>query len=228
MKYLLVLLCLAVPGQAQTVKLPPEVKGEPGQFILVRAQADGSAVEWYTPDKGLSVFPAGQLKDPKVTIVVASVEGRYRLLGWTAKGDVPSEVSICIVVIGDAPPTPIPPGPDPAPPSDPLVQALQAAYAAETDAGKAQLKASFAAFYREASNAAQNQALGTWGQLFDTMATAARSMGITGKLPTLQGVIQGELKKVLPIGRDAPLDTAGRKLAADTFNRIATALETVR
>lgn len=107
----------------QTLKLPAEVKGDVGSFIAVKAETDGSVVKFYPLDAGLSVFPADLLTDKKTTVVVAARSGRYRIMAWTAKGDVPSDAAVCVVIIGDVPPTPptppTPPVPPPVPPPGP-------------------------------------------------------------------------------------------------------------
>lgn len=102
------------PLQLPTIKLPAEVKGEPGQFIRVAAETNGTEVRWLNLDTGLNLFPVDLLRDTKTAVVTAKAAGRYRLAAWTAKGDVPSEAAVCVVIIGS--PGPIPPGPDPTPP----------------------------------------------------------------------------------------------------------------
>lgn len=109
-------LFLAATASGQTITLPAEVKGNPEAFLSVPATTDGKVVRWVTMDAGLNVFPVELLKDSK-TAVVTGPKGRYRLLAYTAVGDVPSAPAICVVVIGEAPPVPpVPPGPDPVPP----------------------------------------------------------------------------------------------------------------
>ena len=117
---IILLLVLPLCSLAQTIKLPPEVKGDVGTFIRVPAETAEKEVRWYSPDK-LALFPVDLLKDSKTAIVAATVKGRYRLIAWTAKGDVPSLPAECVVVIGDVPPGPgpVPPGPDPPIPPDP-------------------------------------------------------------------------------------------------------------
>lgn len=103
-------------GYAQNVSLPSETKGEVGAFIKVPASTNGKEVRWYSPDKGLQVFPVELLKDSKTAIVTANVPGRYRLVAWTAVGDIPSDPAICVIIVGDAPT----PGPGPGPNPDPI------------------------------------------------------------------------------------------------------------
>lgn len=113
-------LLLASGVWGQQVKLPAEARGEVGSFIKVPADTEGKEVRWYSPDKGLQVFPVELLKDSKTAVVTATTPGRYRLVAWTAKGDVPSDPAICVVIVGDAPPIPpVPPDPGPKPPDPP-------------------------------------------------------------------------------------------------------------
>ena len=109
------ILFLAATAQGQSLTLPAEVKGDPGTFLSVPAATDGKAVRWVSLDAGLNLFPVELLKDSR-TAVVSGPKGRYRLLAYTAKGDVPSAPAICVVVIGESPPVPPKPDPDPVPP----------------------------------------------------------------------------------------------------------------
>lgn len=102
----------------QAIKLPATVSGDPGAFIRVPSETAEKEVRWYAVDRGLQLFPVELLKDSKTAVVIANAKGRYRIIAWTAKGDIPSLHAECTVIIGDAPP--VPPGPDPGPkPPDP-------------------------------------------------------------------------------------------------------------
>ena len=128
-------LFLAATAQGQTLTLPAEVRGNPGEFVTVPATTDGKSVQWLTMDAGLNVFPVTLLKDSKTAVVTSTVKGRYRLLAYTAKGDMPSAPAICVVVIGEAPPVPPGPGPkpDPTPPAPIPVAGLRVLIVEETE-----------------------------------------------------------------------------------------------
>lgn len=120
MRYLLVLLLLASPLSAQSVKLPIEVKGAVGAFIQVPAETQDPYVSWLSLDAGLNMFPTNLLKDTKTAVVTSVKAGRYRVTCVSAKGDKPSEFAYTTVIVGDAPPVPpIPPGPNPPDPPIP-------------------------------------------------------------------------------------------------------------
>lgn len=212
-----------------TVTLPIEIRGEPGQFVRILAQSSGPEVRWYSCDHGLNLFPVDLLKDSKTAVAVALRPGRYRLLAWTAQGDVPSEAAVCVVTIGDPPnPGPDPPNP-PLPPVDPFLAALQAAFASDLDPGKVGHKANLSALYRQgASMVSTRTELKTWGELFDVMTQAAATLGVKGKLMPLQGVLQSKLASALPTARTTALDAGGRKLAHDTFTSISDYLDKVK
>lgn len=98
------------------VTLPKEIAGQPGQFIPITAETKSTGVYFYPVTPGLSVFPSTLLKDPKSTVVVGLVTGRYKIIAW----DGPTSPAETIVVIGNVPPPgpgpkPDPPGPDNAP-----------------------------------------------------------------------------------------------------------------
>lgn len=101
------------------IKFPANPRGEPGEFVTVKGETNGSVIEWASPDRGLNVFPASMLKDSRTAVVNSSKPGAYRLWAWTARGNTPTAKFECIVTIGvPAPtptPTPDPPTPDPKP-----------------------------------------------------------------------------------------------------------------
>lgn len=116
---LLVLMLLASPAFGQTLKLPTEVKGEPGAFVPIKAETDCATVKWIAIDAGLNLFPVELLKDTKTAVVSSTKAGRYRVFAVAAKGDIPTDPAICVVVIGTPTPGPTPdPGPGPTPGPD--------------------------------------------------------------------------------------------------------------
>lgn len=223
----LTLLLAAGPLWGQKVTLPKEVAADPGTFAVVKAETDCSSLRWVALDPGLSLMPPELLRDTRSAVVMAGKPGRYRLLAYGALKDQASEPAIVVVVVGQAPP----PGPDPGPgpgPVDPLTATLQAAYAGEADPAKAKQLEGLRAFYRQAQQTVATPSITTWGGLFGVMRSAAAAMELSGKLPAVQRTIQAELVKVLPTDAALPLDPPGRQLAANTFARIASALEGVK
>lgn len=166
---------------APKVELPPTFTGEPGNFITVLPTTNGKTVKYVYLDKGLNVFPSALLANPVATVVTAP-KGKYRLLAYTALGDVPSEPSMTIINVGGVPdnapfgpfsPTPLPPAPvppTPVPPTPPgpmppnppqpdaLESALQNIYGGlkDQEKGAAEKIAKLAAVYREGARAADN------------------------------------------------------------------------
>lgn len=117
----LVTLLSATIAHAQFVTLPATVEGEVNDFVTIEAKTDDQVVKWKTPDQGLKLFPTHLLKDTKTAIVIAAQPGRYRLYAVSAKDGVPSDFAECTIVIGGAPPipVPVPPGPPEPPPNPP-------------------------------------------------------------------------------------------------------------
>lgn len=118
-------LLLSLTGSCwgQSVKLPTEVKGEPGAWIVVVPEnKEGGDVKWRV-GAGLTRVPIEQLfpgQKPAGIVVQAFAKGRYEVMAWNAKGDVASELAVCTVVIGGVPPVPPDPGPTPVPPVPPV------------------------------------------------------------------------------------------------------------
>lgn len=235
------LVMLAAPFVAAVeIRLPVEVPGAPGQFITVQAQTEGKVVRWVPLDGGLNLFPSELLRDSRYAVVTAAVNGRYRLLAYTAQGDEPSQPAVTVVVItggpmppgpvppGPIPPGPTPPGPDPGPgPSpDAFTADMQRLYAADAAPDKAKARDSLAALYRQAAQTTVgDQRLTTVGDLFSALKQAADSVVAPNALRFVRERIGEEFSKTLPLKPDAVLDPATRSNAAVAFTRAARALE---
>jgi hypothetical protein len=152
MKAFLSLLLLAGSAFGQSLKLPPEIAAEPG-MILVPATTDCATVEWWAPDGGVSLIPAELLKESRTAVCFALKPGRFRLVGFAAKGDKPV-YAVTTLVVGQSPE---PPGPGPGPPDPPnpptpqpdgamgLIKASREGLAKVTVADKAKQAAALAA-----------------------------------------------------------------------------------
>jgi hypothetical protein len=114
---LVALLLLAAPP---TLTIPKEIAGEPGAFIVVRAESDSPWVN-FRADSGLAVFPANLLSDRKATVVTARAPGRFTLHAYTGNVDGGVDADV-VIVVGGAPPVPPGPGPVPPGPSPPVVE----------------------------------------------------------------------------------------------------------
>src|SRR5437762_12251327 len=78
------------------VKLPAEIKAKPGRLLKLQAETGGKLVRWVVCSDDADLIPFG---DGKSAIFCAPSAGRYRILAWTAEGDVPSEAAVCLVVV---------------------------------------------------------------------------------------------------------------------------------
>ncbi len=246
MKHLLLSLFLVLvsplPAFSQTIKLPDQVKGDVGDFIKIDATlSDGATiVKWYCGDPNLSIFPSELLKVSSTTVVIAKKPGTYKLIGYTAKDNIPSDYAVCNVMIGGpAPPPPVPPGPGPTPPppvppnptpDDTFTKSLLAAYQIDPDLEKKTLTPKLAQLYQVTATAISSgqQTYTTWGQLFDVMTQTARTIGVSGRIKTVQGIIQQELNNTLPRSKDAPFTSqADKDLAVMVFTKISTSLKQI-
>jgi hypothetical protein len=229
----LALLWAAPLWAAVKLKVPERVTGEPGAFLVVKADTDGTACRWLALDAGLNVFPPDMLTDKRATVVTAHRAGRYRLLCYTAVGNEPSEPALCLIVVGEPGPEPGPgpgpgPGPEPPAPTDPLTKAVQAAYDADAGPEKKRQKDALAALYRQAVKTAEDQSLKTAADLLGILQKARQSLLPDAALLPLRQVISKELNAALGTKPDAALDADMRKKAAEAFGKIAAALEAMK
>jgi hypothetical protein len=120
--FALLALLVASPlfAEVPTLKLPAEVKGEPGTFIAIRAESSAAWVN-FKADAGLAVFPSGLLSDRKATVLTAAKAGRYKLFAYTGNDDGGADTEV-LIIVGNAPPVVVvPPEPDPGPVVPPVV-----------------------------------------------------------------------------------------------------------
>ncbi len=221
---LLTLLLLAAPAGAQSVKLPAEVKGLPGAWLIVPAVVDGGPAKWRCPDPGLEFVGLDQLFPPMVLdmmrgqVVKSDRAGRYRLEAWTAKGDHASDIATCWVVVGEPGPPPPPPAP-----SDPLWPSMKAAYVADTTtANKTACALQLASVFKVAgTTTAYDPAIPSMGDLFTTISKASQALVPLPALQTTREVVGKELVAKLGSDATAALTPATRKAASEQFTRMA-------
>ena len=226
-----IFLCLCFPlsasGQVKVI-LPKEVSGKAGSFIRVQAETVGKEVRFYALDAGLAVFPGDLLTDKKATVVTGP-PGRYRLICWSAKDDVPTDAAETVVVIGDVPPGPPPPGPTPPPiptpePADDLYAAMKAAWLRESAADRAK-RNDWAALCREVARIAKEDATVTnAGELFN-VAVVARMNLLGNALPNLRDAVGTWLGRNVPHGANVKLTPANRALFSAAWLKIASYTE---
>ena len=156
---------------AQQITLPPEIHGMPGAFISIPSATDGKQVQWVVLDKGLNLFPVELLRDSKTCVVTTTLEGRYRVLAYTATGDNPSKPAITLVIIGSPPaPEPEPDNPEEATKLSREIRAIYRALNEEDKQGKA-LK--LAAIYKGLVAVAKDPTIETTGDLLGAAKIAA-------------------------------------------------------
>jgi hypothetical protein len=211
-----------------TLKIPPEIKPA-GQYAMLAPDTDAVAVTYVGLDR-VDPIPSAVLKDGRLFLLDTRglARGRYRFAAVGAGKDGEQTRVDFVVNIGDAPPGPTPPDPTPGPIDDPLIKTLQDAYDRETDADKQALRGKLAALYRAGAEATGQAGVTTWGQLFAAMRQASTTLGVSGKLPTLQAAVRDGALSTLPTEAQRPIDDAGRKQAREAFTRAAVALEGVK
>jgi hypothetical protein len=126
-----------------------------------------------------------------------------------------------VVVVGDAPPPK-------QPPADPLAAEFRRLLADDPTPDQPAHLAQLAAVYREAVKYADHPDVRTAAELAGRIRTAAASLLPADALVPVRKRIAEEIARHLPVDGDHPLDAATRKMAANLFDRIATALENAK
>lgn len=209
----------------QDLKLPAEVRGEVAAFVTVLAETSGKQVKFYPIDAGLSVFPAALLANPKATVVVAAKAGTYRLLAYTASGDIPSDPQICRVVIGGGKPDDVKPPPPPPPPpdGDPLLESLIGIYGGLQEQNKQKHVKALADIYRRA--AATVDQFADLGTLYSGIRRTASEVIPADAIRPIRERIAVETIRQLGDQPQAQLTPALSSKAASYFSRLGFVLE---
>lgn len=103
------------PGVAvPNVSLPATLSMPLGLPLIITAQANGKQVRWFCDSQDATIIPHANPNAPsgdQQAIFGASAVGTYKVYAYTAIGDVPSGVAVCVVTVAPAPTGPLKPGP---------------------------------------------------------------------------------------------------------------------
>ena len=94
---------------AQDITLPKEVKVKPAEFIIIEAKTDNPNVKFVLLSEGIKPLERKLIADNKTFIGVSATEGRYKLLAYTAKADVPSDPAFTDIIVSNEDEKPINP-----------------------------------------------------------------------------------------------------------------------
>jgi hypothetical protein len=213
------------------VTLPAKIEARPGRLTLIKAQTNGRVIKWVSMEDSADVLPYLD----NSCIFCAAVPGVYRILAYTALGDVPSDPALCTVTVrdsgsstrSDVPARSDTPEKPPAAPADPLYGPFLKAWRLETDLDKRRHKAQLAALYRQHSVLASDTRMTTWGMLLQTMILARKEKLADTVLPHLRQAMSDEMTPLLPHTYTARLEPSIRQAAASVFARVAAVLESL-
>lgn len=228
---------LASSSAAQEVKMSPTVKGSPGTWIIVAPlSVDGGKVKWRL-DPGLEevrldlLLPPEFIAQMKGKVVTSQKAGTYKVEAWNAKGDVASDIAVCVVVVGGgAAPDP------PTPPLDAFTKRIVEAWQAEPESDRAKVgvyRALFAQFAKEiyakdaAVYGASPYSYMTVGYLRKVM-TDGRKLAIKDSLRGVAAVIGADMDAALPTKDSVEIDDVLRARFSAAFTKYAKALEACR
>ena len=209
------------------ILLPDTVKAQVGSFIPITAQTKGEVVRFVALDPGLNVFPSNLLSDKKTTVVVATQNGRYRILAYTSINNIPTEPAFTTVIVGDVNPTPPNPGPgpNPTPPNpnvpDELADSIKGIFGGLQEPDKADSAKKLAQVYELAVLEVDNPKYSNLGQLYSAVRAISFQNIKADKLNPIREVIANELDKVVGTDPNIKLDDSTKKKIKGQFNRVA-------
>ncbi|VTS00576.1 hypothetical protein [Tuwongella immobilis] len=213
---------LHIPARADPmISLPPALTAQPGRLLRVTAETEGKLVRWVVTGEA-DLIPLNE--SGKSAIFSAAVPGVFKVIAYTAKGDIPSEPAVCVVTVGNptppAPPTP----PIPVPPADPLAAELRALLAADSSPEKGKHVESLCELYRQAQLTADDPAVGTAGALAEILKRSSAALVPPGVIPGVRKRVSEVLNESLPRDAGERLTVESRQRAKATFARIQKAL----
>ncbi|VTS05331.1 hypothetical protein [Tuwongella immobilis] len=206
------------------IELPRELKGQPGRLIRLSAKTapECKIVRWLVASEDADVIPLGD--DGKSAIFSAATSGTYKIVAYTAKGDIPSEPAVCSITVGQptppAPPTP----PRPVPPTDPLAAELRALLAADSSSEKSKHVESLCELYRQAQLTADDPAVGTAGALAEILKRSSAALVPSTALIGVRKRVSEVLGESLPSNPAERLTAESRTRAKAAFARVQKAL----
>lgn len=208
---MIAVICLALCQPA--VQLPATITAKPGRLVQIAAKTEQKIVRWFlsAPDDADLIV----MESTKTAIFSAVKPGSYRLVAYTAAGDMPSDPAICDIVVATIPPKP----------DDSLALALAAIWGALQEPEQVKNKVALTEVYRSA-NAFDDKLLDL-GALNATLLASRRSKVPDDRLVAIRERIGQELAT---LGNDPStlLTPELRAKAQGLFTRIATALEVLK
>lgn len=221
MNGIILLLCL---GQSPTLEFPKSYSGQPGQPIEVKPSAtNGKKVVYAAISPGLFVFPNGQLKDEKATVVWALMPGKYSLHAATAIADSPSEFVKIEIIVGTVPdPTPIPPSPiPPSPPEDAFAETLKSVWGALNEPSKEEKRDKLAKAYADMAQVYKDTTFITLGQVVNKSIEIRSAVLADSDLSQLRITVGEEVNRILPRDPSTVLSQELRDKASATYLRMS-------
>jgi len=225
-----IILCLLLAADP-AVQLPEKVAAKPGRLVQITAKSEQKVVKWFLIGEDADLIV---MESTKAAIFSATNPGTYRVLAWTAAGDVPSDPAVCAIQVGEppapTPPSPKPPAPPspPSPPSDPLQAALQGIYGGLEDPRKDEYRLALVGIYRQAAKTANDAQLKTAGELYLVIRRAALKVLPDDALRPVRERLAQEIGSTLPTDSSAVLNDEIRKKAVNCYTRMANLLEVIQ
>ena len=213
----LILLLLA---QSPRVELPAELQARPGRLIQITARSENKAIKWFLANGDADLIV---MESTRTAIFSAVENGQYRIVAYTAAGDIPSDPSVCVVTVGDGKPGPIIP-PDS---SDPFAKSLASIWGGLNEPGKAASKSILADVFRQGMALADDKRFLDLGA-FNAALKQLRADRLPGdKLVSIRERIAEELA-TLGDDSQAAFGPELRAKAKSICGRIVGALETLK
>jgi hypothetical protein len=222
------LMIFTINAQCQTVKVPKQLDATVNRIITLNVEYEGDDIKWTYNEQSIAVFREYDPDAKKIVLkILPYVNNQTVQIKFIACKDKKlSDFATTDVVIGASPgPNP---GPTPDPIENPLVKAFQIAYSKETDTTKAELLKALTAVYEQTVEVIDKPEITTWGTLKRTVTAYQVKVNTSGKLQNIQVVTRDFVKDKFSDDEDKVMTVDDKKLAKDSFTKLAAALKQVK
>lgn len=185
---MIALILLSLAQTSPRVELPAELTAKPGRLIQISAKSEQKTIRWFLAGGEADLIV---MESTRTAIFSATDPGNYKIVAYSAAGDVPSDPAVCVVVVGDMRPTP--PAPFVPVPVDPLATALAAIWGGLQEPDRMASKSGLTEAFRQGVVLADDKALLDLGAFTAALRKVRMAKVPDGKLMAIRERIGEEL-----------------------------------
>lgn len=203
-----------VPPTDVLISIPPTLTIPAGRIAILTCTTDCKIVKWKINSTNVDLISVPG--NTKQAYFCSPNPGNFKVFCWTALGNIPSDIAICKVTVSG----PVVP--------DTLRDSIQALYTANISITKKDSLTTLTSLYKQAITTTVNDpSIITPKQLLDIMHNSAQVL-LNNELQDIRTAISKELVLKFPTDPNAPINSAGRALIINEFQRLVDVLSSIQ